>query len=222
MPCVGNHEYLDQGPRLYRSIFTLPRNGPPGIEPGLVYQFEAGTAFFAVLDSTLAVSNPRAAELQAQWLDAALSRTGARWKFVMFHHPAYPSHPSRDKPELRRAWVPIFDKHHVDMVLQGHDHAYMRTYPIRGGSPMATAGQGTIYVVSVAGDKFYDQVPREYMEVGLTGTPTYQTIEIDDVENRLTFRAWTDAGTIADSLVITKPATGPQPVFARRELSEIR
>jgi acid phosphatase type 7 len=222
MPCVGNHEYLDQGPRLYRSFFALPRNGPPGIEPGLVYQFETGTAFFAVLDSTLAVSDPPAAELQAQWLDAALSRTGARWKFVMFHHPAYPSHPSRDNPELRRAWVPIFDKHHVDMVLQGHDHAYLRTYPMRGGSPMATAGQGTIYVVSVAGDKFCGQVPRTYMEVGLTATPTYQTIEIDDVENRLTYRAWTDAGTIADSLVITKPATGQRPVFARRELSEAR
>jgi len=221
MPCVGNHEYLDQGPRLYRSFFTLPGNGPPGIEPGLVYHFESGPAFFAVLDSTLAVSDPRGAESQAQWLDAALSRTGARWKFVMFHHPAYPSHPSRDNPALRRAWVPVFDKHHVDMVLQGHDHAYLRTYPMRGDSP-ATAGEGTIYVVSVAGDKFYDQAPRPYIQVGLTGTPTYQTIEIDEVENRLTYRAWTDAGTIADSLVITKPATVSRPTFARREFSDVR
>ena len=30
MPCVGNHEYLDQGPRLYRAFFDLPRNGPAG------------------------------------------------------------------------------------------------------------------------------------------------------------------------------------------------
>ena len=27
--------------------------------------------------------------------------------------------------------MPIFDKHHVDLVLQGHDHAYLRTYPLR-------------------------------------------------------------------------------------------
>ncbi len=222
MPCVGNHEYLDQGPRLYRSFFALPRNGPAAIEPGLIYHFETGPAFFAVLDSTLAVSDPQAAQLQAEWLDAALSESRAHWKFVMFHHPVYPSHPTRDNPQLRRVWLPIFDKHHVDLVLQGHDHAYLRTYPMRGDSAQAAAGDGTIYVVSVAGDKFYDQIQREYIEVGLTGTPTYQTIEIDDVENRLTYRAWTDAGEIADRLVITKPAAGQRPVVARRELSNVR
>jgi acid phosphatase type 7 len=222
MPCAGNHEYLDQGPRLYRSYFALPRNGPATVEPGLVYHFETGSAIFAVLDSTLAVSDPEAARRQAEWLDAVLTGCRAPWKFVMFHHPAYPSHPSRDNPELRRVWVPIFDKHHVDLVLQGHDHAYLRTYPMRGGSPQATATEGTIYVVSVAGDKFYDQIQREYIEVGLTGTPTYQTIEIDDVENRLTYRAWTDTGEIADRLVITKPAVRLRAGIARRQLSEVR
>ena len=93
---------------------------------------------------------------------------------------------------------------------------------MRGDSPRATASEGTIYVVSVAGDKFYDQVQREYIEVGLTGTPTYQTIEIDDVENRLTYRAWSDSGEIADRLVLTKPAVGQRPVVARRELLEVR
>ncbi len=222
MPCVGNHEYLDQGPRLYRSFFALPRNGPSSVEPGLVYHFEAGSAFFAVLDSTLAVTDPKAARLQAEWLDAALSESHAPWKFVMFHHPIYPSHPSRDNPGLGRAWVPIFDKHHVDMVLQGHDHAYLRTYPMRSNQPQATARVGTIYVVSVAGDKFYDQIQREYIEVGLTRTPTYQTIEIDNVENRLTYRAWSDSGEISDRLVLTKPPIGRPSVVARRDASTAR
>ena len=222
MPCVGNHEYLDQGPRLYRSFFALPRNGPASVDTGLVYHFETGNAFFAVLDSTLAVSDPEAARRQAEWLDAVLTQSRAAWKFVMFHHPVYPSHPCRDNPELRRAWVPIFDKHHVDLVLQGHDHAYLRTYPMRGDIPQATAGEGTVYLVSVAGDKFYDQVPREYIEVGLTGTPTYQTIEIDDVENRLTYRAWTDSGEIVDRLVITKPTVNLRANIARREFSQVR
>ena len=58
MPCVGNHEYLDMGPRLYRAFFELPRNGPPGIDPDLVYHFECGDTCFAVLDSTMAVCDP--------------------------------------------------------------------------------------------------------------------------------------------------------------------
>ncbi len=61
MPCAGNHEYLDVGPRLYRAFFELPHNGPHGIEPDLVYSFEIGDACFAVLDSTPAVSDPAAA-----------------------------------------------------------------------------------------------------------------------------------------------------------------
>jgi hypothetical protein len=222
MPCVGNHEYLDMGPRLYRSFFELPPNGPVGVAPGLVYQFETGDAFFGVLDSTLAVSSPREARRQAEWLDEALAHTRARWKFVMFHHPVYPSHTSRDNPIVREFWVPVFDKHHVDMVLQGHDHAYLRTHPMRADRAVATFDEGTIYVVSVSGDKFYDQEPRHYTEVGLTRTSTYQTIEIDNVENRLTYRAWTDAGKIVDNLTISKPSTDCQPAFAQRSVSGTR
>jgi hypothetical protein len=222
MPCVGNHEYLDRGPVLYQSFFHLPRNGPKGVAPGLVYHFESGGVFIAVLDSTQAVCDVNEARRQAEWLDAALSESRAGWKFVMFHHPIYPSHPSRDNPMLREHWLPVLDKHHVDMVLQGHDHAYLRTHPMHGDRPVSTPAEGTVYVVSVSGDKFYDQVPRDYTEVGLMQTPTYQTIEIDNVENRLTYRAWTDAGEVADRVVITKAKTGWQPAFVRSEAPGVR
>ena len=216
MPCVGNHEYLDRGPRLYQSFFHLPRNGPRQIEPGLVYHFETGGALIVVLDSTLAVSSTREARLQADWLDGVLAGSKSDWKFVVFHHPIYPSHPSRENPTLREYWEPILDKHHVDMVLQGHDHAYLRTYPMRAGRPASGPEQGTIYVVSVSGDKFYDQVPRDYTELGITNTPTYQTIEIDHVENQLTYRAWNDAGEVVDRVIITKPRHSRQDVAQRR------
>jgi hypothetical protein len=219
---VGNHEYLDQGPRLYQSFFLLPRNGPGGIEPGLVYHFESGGAFVAVLDSTLAVCDPGQAARQGDWLDQALSGTKARWKFVMFHHPVYASHPRRESPVLRDHWVRIFDKHHVDMVLQGHDHAYMRTYPMHGDRPVAMAREGTIYVVSVAGDKFYDQISRDYIEVGFTGLSTYQTIEVDDVANSLTYRAWNDLGEVVDRVVITHPGDRHAAELAGRERLEVR
>ncbi|WP_165219592.1 purple acid phosphatase family protein [Aquisphaera insulae] len=205
MPCAGNHEYLDCGPRLYRANFALPRNGPAGMDPGLAYHFESGSAFVAVLDSTLAVSDRGSAERQSRWLDDALGRTRADWKIVMFHHPIYPSHPWRDSPSLREHLVPILDRHHVDLVLQGHDHAYLRTYPMRANRRVTSDGEGTVYVVSVAGDKFVDQPPRDYIEVGFTGTSTYQTIEIDDVDHRLTYRSWTDAGEQVDRMVLSHP-----------------
>ena len=179
MPCVGNHEYLDMGPRLYRAFFELPRNGPSGIDPDLVYHFECGDACFAVLDSTLAVCDPDQARRQAEWLDATLKQTKASWKFVIFHHPVYPSHPWRDTPALREHWVPIFDKHHVDLVLQGHDHAYQRTYPLRAHQRVDEPGDGTIYLIAVSGDKFVDQAPRDYIEVGPT-----RRVDLSDLRHR--------------------------------------
>ncbi len=206
LPCVGNHEYLDVGPRLYRAFFELPRNGPSGIAPDLVYHFEAGDACFAVLDSTLAAYDALAAEKQTEWLDRVLAETKARWKFVMLHHPLYPSHPWRDIPCLRERLVPIIDKHHVDFVLQGHDHAYQRTYPMRGHQRARAPSDGTIYLVAVSGDKFVDQTRRDYVEVGKSNISTYQTFEIDPLSRRLTYRAWTEAGTVVDELSIVKAA----------------
>jgi hypothetical protein len=214
MPCVGNHEYLDRGPRLYRAFFDLPRNGPEGIDSNLVYSFEYANAFVAVLDSTLAVVDAGLARKQAEWLDSALARTRATWKFVMFHHPVYASHPKRESPALREAWVPVFDKHGVDLVLQGHDHAYLRTYPLRAGRRVATADRGTTYVVSVSGTKYYDQRPRPETAVGVTNLSTYQTIDIGVPEDRLTYRAWDGDGREVDALSIEKPG-GPARLAGR-------
>lgn len=204
MPCVGNHEYLDQGPRLYRAFFEPPRNGPPGIDSKLVYSFEYGNAFVAVLDSNLALADRGLARLQAEWLDAALAKTKADWTFVMFHHPIYASHPWRLNPTLVEDWVPVFDKHHVDLVLQGHDHAYLRTYPMRGDRRVASSAEGTTYVVSVSGEKYCEQAPRDYTELGLTNVSTYQTIDIEIPQSRLIYRAWNLEGQELDRLVIEK------------------
>lgn len=224
MPCAGNHEYLDVGPRLYRAFFELPRNGPVGIDPELAYSFEAGDACFAVLDSTLAVWDPDAARRQAAWLDATLSRTGARWRIAIFHHPVYPSHPWRDMPALREHWVPVFDKHRVDLVLQGHDHAYQRTYPLRGHRPATGADRGTTYVIAVSGDKYVDQVRRENVAIGLAGVSTYQTIEIDPRSDRLTYRAWTEDGQVVDTFAIEKgrgEKMAERPMASRRPVTGV-
>jgi hypothetical protein len=210
LPCAGNHEYLDQGPRLYRAVFALPANGPAAVDSGLVYSFEYGDAFFAVLDSTSAVSDARLAAKQAEWLDDRLARTRTTWKVVMFHHPVYASHPKRESPALRDAWVPVFDKHGVDLVLQGHDHAYLRTYPLRAGRRVEDAGAGTTYVVSVSGTKYYDQRPRPETAVGFTRLSTYQTIDIQSPENRLLYRAWDTTGREVDRVVMDKPGDAPR------------
>ena len=98
----------------------------------------------------------------------------------MLHHPIYPSHPWRDLPALRERFVPIFDKHHVDFVLQGHDHAYQRTYPLRGHRARRTPAGGTIYLMAVSGDKFV-----EPDRARLRRSRPIRRLDLSDVRNRL-------------------------------------
>src|SRR5262249_34449313 len=126
------------------------------------------------------------------------------------HHPVYASHPRRDSRVLHDSWVPIFDKHHVDLVLQGHDHAYLRTHPLHADRRVAFAERGTIYVVSVSGTKYYDQRERPETAVGFTNLSTYQTIDIQVPESRLVYRAFDATGREVDHFTIEKPTHTPR------------
>jgi hypothetical protein len=75
----------------------------------------------------------------------------------MHHQPVY-SAPSNNghgsSPHLQARWAPLFDQYGVDLVLNGHDHKYERTVPLRGGLGAQT---GTVYVVTgAAGSPLYD------------------------------------------------------------------
>ncbi len=93
-----------------------------------------------------------------------------------------------------------------NLVLQGHDHAYQRTYPLRQHHRVNDPGRGTIYVIAVSGDKFVERAPRPYVAVGLAGVATYQTIETDPRAGKLTYRAWTEDGRAIDELTLEKLA----------------
>ncbi len=198
VPVIGNHECQGGYPGLYLDLFTLRENGPSTIEPERAYSFEYSNALFVILDSNLPPGP------QAGWLDEQLSKSEATWKFVVYHHPAYSSKASRDNKELRDTWSPIFDKYHVDMALQGHDHAYLRTYPMKDQKRVGSAKEGTIYIVSVSGVKMYDQDEREYTEFGMTNVATYQVLDIQIVGDRLVYRAYDVDGKLRDEIVIEK------------------
>jgi len=199
VPAPGNHDYDGQAePQLYLDLFGLPENGPQGITPEKTYAFHYGNAHFIVLDSNVS------AKKQTSWLESQLAGSKAVWKIAVYHHPAYASKEHRDNQELREQWGAIFDQYHVDLALQGHDHAYLRTPPMKGGRAVDSPREGTIYVVSVSGTKYYPQVEHDYAAVAMTNTSTYQTIDIALNPDRLTYRAMDDKGAVRDEVVIEK------------------
>lgn len=198
VPVIGNHECQGGHPTMYLRHFAVPSNGPQDVELGRSYSFEYSNALFVILDSNLDPAS------QTPWLEEQLAGSQATWKFVAYHHPAYSSAPKRDNETLRDAWVPVFDRYHVDLALQGHDHAYLRTWPLKGSDRVANPAEGTVYVVSVSGTKMYDQSPRPYTEVGFTKVPTYQVLDIKVEGNQLTYRAYDKQGQVRDHFVIKK------------------
>ena len=90
------------------------------------------------------------------------------------------------------------------MVLQGHDHAYLRTYPMKDNRQVNAPKNGTIYVVSVSGTKMYSQGDYDYIEKGFTKTSTFQVLDIQISGDRLVYRSYDLDGRIKDEFVIEK------------------
>lgn len=215
----GNHEYAVRFliPTLtghWRPQFSFPTNGLKGLEE-TCYWFDYQGVRFVSLDS-----NVRQTE-QAVWLDALLSeQPKTAWTVLTFHHPIYSAAKSRDNGELRAAWKPIFDKHGVDLVLQGHDHSYARSgaggpeqaqAARLGGRENAASGAGkraahTVYVVSVSGPKSYK--PSDSWEVSRigSGVQLYQVVGIDG--DTLRYQAFRATGELYDAFTLKKRSDG--------------
>lgn len=59
----------------------------------------------------------------------------AKWRIAVFHQDIYGSgydHSDSDGMVLRTQLTPLMDKYKIDVVMQGHDHTYSRTFQLEG------------------------------------------------------------------------------------------
>jgi hypothetical protein len=76
--------------------------------------------------------------LQTLWLERTLREAredpGVDMIVVFMHQCAMSTSKAGNGSDLgiRRAWLPLFDRYEVDLVLSGHEHDYERTFPVRG------------------------------------------------------------------------------------------
>lgn len=207
VPIPGNHEYIGKNGLTdhWRPQFTLPENGPRGLEESC-YHFD-----FQGLRVVCLNSNERIPE-QAAWLRGILTKANNpnRWTVVAFHHPLYSTARGRDNKSLRDAWRPILDEFSVDLVLQGHDHTYGRSGLMHEDNLVTGSSlrneSGTVYVVSVSGAKMYTLGEQEWMQSSAENTQLYQLIRIDgDV---LKYESRTATGDLFDSFELHKKPNG--------------
>ena len=64
-------------------------------------------------------------------LEKASMNKNIDWIIVLFHKPMYSSISKQfEEYIIRDKYQNIFDKYHVDLVIQGHNHIYARTFPL--------------------------------------------------------------------------------------------
>ena len=109
--------------------------------PGRYYHRVHGPADVFFLDSSVpGLFGARSSE-QLEWLDDTLASATRQWRIVTLHHPPYSSVVATDStPRADEVLVPVLERHHVDLVLAGHDHDYERTVPLNGVTYVVSGG----------------------------------------------------------------------------------
>jgi len=100
--------------------------------------------------------------------------------------------------------IPIYEKHAVDLVLQGHDHLYARSQKIAGGKVVAGDASGIVYMISVSGPKMYEVTPtfETLMAKVIANTQMFQTVDVD--QNKLVLRAYSSESEQLDGFQLEK------------------
>ena len=231
----GNHEYSYRTPEereqrirelsvQWQPQFNLPENGIADLPETNYFLDYQGVRF-------ISLNSNKMVEEQVSWLDSILSDNPNRWTIATFHHPIYSASERRNNLKLRNLWKPLFDKHRVDLVLQGHDHSYAR-----GRSELPEENQvagmnardysGTMYVVSVSGGKMYKLRPDGWegfgdavRDRGAENTQLFQLVSING--DQLSFEAYTATGELYDAFDLIKSGEGLPNKFVEKKQEAI-
>jgi acid phosphatase type 7 len=153
-PVPGNHEYYTNSAAPFLALHAPPSETVPDNDRGRYYSYDWGNTHFVALDANLLDAGyalPRARMLA--WLDNDLAKSQADWRIAYFHQTPYPISQHLTDPidiAAREQFVPILERHGVQLVLAGHEHNYQRTKTRRAGVPVP-AGMGTVYMTSGGG-----------------------------------------------------------------------
>lgn len=190
VPVVGNHEYR------YDSTVPLWKRYFGGEASEWFFDFQVGDAQVVVFNSSFE-DDPTLVERQLEWMDRTLAKP-SRYKIVTMHHAPFsqgidhlPFFPRQEYKVLQEYFVPLFERHGVDLVLSGHEHLYERSFK-----------SGVEYLVSgAAGGK-----------MGLAGAtnpfalfdarPVRTLTEISIEASGIRSTTWNDQGIIEDEFLI--------------------
>lgn len=213
---IGNH---DSKSTAYSEHFNLPNanTGNGSTTAGEDYWYVYNNTLFMHINT----NNKSVAEHKAFMEEAIKQNPNIRWKTVVYHHSVYStaSHVNDSEiVDLRKTLPIIFQELDIDVVLQGHDHVYTRTYMMNGLTPDTSSGvqssvtdsTGILYLTanSASGSKYYDIAAPDAAysaKMDQSERRTITNIEVTDNSYTLT-TYYTDDMSVLDTFTINKTA----------------
>ena len=153
-------------------------------------------------------------------LKSAHENKSINYIIVYSFRPFYSSnttHPGLD--ELQDAYHPLFDKYHVDLVLQAHNHNYQRTYPLsynftkqytpiirdKNTESYNNIEKGQIFITAgTGGAEFYNftgEAPYVVKQLQLHG---FLNVDVTDNGSKLLLTFYENTGIARDHFTISK------------------
>ncbi|MCO5239033.1 MAG: metallophosphoesterase [Chitinophagaceae bacterium] len=146
------------------------------------------------------------------WLEQALAKSTAYWKFVVHHHPPFSSdeddfgntrlEAATSGDDEVQSLTALYDKYDVDIVFYGHIHTYERTWPILSNKTVNE--NGVIYInTGGAGGRLENPAPiRSWFTNKLRTVHHFGYVRING--STLEYQAIDENGVLFDSFLLTE------------------
>lgn len=196
----GNHEYLKGLTRKLERRFTLtfPYFEVNDESENALYTFAYGDVRFFMLDSNRDTWNYFS---QRSWLKNELKKSTEKWKILVLHHPLHSIKGSMNNLGVRMFFDGLMSD--VDLLLQGHEHAYAR-------SCVDTTEKGEVIsplsLISYCSEKDYALDFCGEIEKWGTADRYYQLITIED--DSLKLKTFTADHSLYDEVILVKNGEG--------------
>lgn len=177
MPSTGNHE--DEGAVISEN-FILPNVPEQNLDSGVYYSYDYNDVHFTVLN-TNDDEDDKLGEEQINWLKNDIKSSDAKWKIVVFHKAIYSNGSHYDDGEvegMRAQLSTLLPYLGVDLVLQGHDHVYLRTDVINSNA-VIPAKEETVSFDGLDYSLKYNPKGSIYSICGTSGVKVYQTKDVE-------------------------------------------
>lgn len=196
MHTLGNHEYYGDGSgEIAGSMFSVPTH-----TQGSYYSAEYGSVYAGVINDGGDILEA----LKEAKEDAAKSECA--WKVLVLHQPIYGTESLMEEAKRREVTAAI-EEAGFDAVFSGDDHAYARTYPMKGDTALKEGDrEGVIYYVcgdlSSKDNEYHEQDLFAKMIPHKDYTGMYLSVEAG--REKMTLNAYRYDGAILDSYTIEK------------------